>query len=139
MIGFGQPAAAARLNSGVRAQKMTPSEFVDALRAECADAAVSDCLRLFQSPPGRKPAQSLVTLSNWYRGLDPDNQANVVAAMRQAADATLFGVLCVLDVVRAVEHHQVKSEFKPTATRNGSESVISPGPEQLHDILRAEP
>ena len=118
---------------------MTPSEFVQSLKTECADAAVCDCLSLLQEPPGRKPAQSLVTLSNWYRGLSPDDQANVVAAMREAADSTLFGVLCVLDGVRVVEHQPVKSEFRLTATRNGLGSVISPGPEYLHDILRAEP
>jgi len=118
---------------------MTPSEFVDALKTECADAAVSDCVRLFQSPPGRKPAQALVNLSNWYRGLDPADQANVVAALREAADATLFGVLCVIDGVRVVEDQPARSEFRLTATRNGSTFVISPGPEYLHDILRAEP
>lgn len=118
---------------------MNPSEFVDALKTGCADAAVSGCISTYQSPPGRRPAQTLLDLSNWYRGLDPADQANVVAAMRDAADATLFGVLCVIDGVRAIEDHPDKSEFRLTATRSGSTSIISPGPEHLHDLLRAEP
>jgi hypothetical protein len=118
---------------------MNPSEFVAALKTECADAAVSGCVSKYQSPPGRRPTRTLLDLSNWYRGLDPVDQANVVNAMRDAADATLFGVLCVIDGVRAVEDDPEKSEFRLTATRNGSTVIISPGPEDLHDLLRAEP
>ncbi|SDI84709.1 hypothetical protein SAMN05216588_12647 [Pseudomonas flavescens] len=118
---------------------MTPHDFVDALQRECADAAVHDSLHLLQSPPGRRPAQALVDLSNWYLGLDPAGQANVAAAMREAADATLFGVLCVIDGVRVIEDQPAKTAFRLTAIDDGSESVISPGAEPLHDLLRAEP
>jgi hypothetical protein len=118
---------------------MTPSQFVEALKTECADAAVDDCLQILQSPPGNKPAQSLIELSNWYRGLDPKDQANVVAAMREATHATLFGVLCVIDGVRVIEDRPAKSAFKLTANCDGAESIIAPGQEHLHEILRAGP
>jgi hypothetical protein len=36
---------------------MTPAEFVSALKTQCRDAAVGDCIANFTSPPGRKPAQ----------------------------------------------------------------------------------
>ncbi|MCC4624249.1 hypothetical protein LL973_07940 [Xanthomonas campestris pv. nigromaculans] len=114
---------------------MTQNDFVNALKTECADAAVHDCLELLKAPPGRRPAQSLVSLSVWYRGLDPADQAHVAAALRIAADATLFGVLCVIDGVRVIEDQPAKSEFRLTATCNGSTSIISPGPEDLHDLL----
>lgn len=115
---------------------MTPSAFVKALEIECADAAVDDCINLLNAPPGRTPAQSLVSLSAWYRGLDPADQSNVAAALAIAADAALFGVLCVIDGVRTIEDQPIKSEFRLTATCNGSTSIISPGPEDLHDLLR---
>ncbi|QNM59049.1 hypothetical protein XHV734_0190 [Xanthomonas hortorum pv. vitians] len=92
-------------------------------------------MELLKAPPGRRPAQSLVSLSGWYRGLDPADQANVAAALRIAADATLFGVLCVIDGVRIIEDQPTKSMFRLTATCNGSTSIISPGPEDLHDLL----
>ncbi|WP_153065895.1 hypothetical protein [Xanthomonas campestris] len=114
---------------------MTPNDFVSALKAQCADAAVNDCVKLLKAPPGRRPAQSLVSLSAWYRGLDPADQANLVAALRMAADASLFGVLCVIDGVRTIEDQPTKSEFRLTATCSGSTSIISPGPKDLHDFL----
>ena len=118
---------------------MTPEGFVKALKETCSDAAVKDCLSNIQSPPGRKPDPSLVKLSNWYRGLEPQDQAHVLDVMRETASATLFGVLCVIDGVRAVEDSASKSEFKLTATRDGKESVISPSYEHLHEIFKAEP
>jgi hypothetical protein len=76
---------------------MTPQEFVQALTSECRDSAVHGCLQNFQAPPGRKPSPTLVKLSGWYKSLPASDQENVAAAMQQAADATLFGVLCVID------------------------------------------
>lgn len=114
---------------------MTPHEFVCGLKTQCADAAVDDCTELLRAPPGRRPAQTLANLSAWYRALTPADQANIVATMRMAADATLFGVLCVIDGVRTIEDRPTKSEFRLTSTCNGSVSIISPGPEDLHDLL----
>lgn len=106
---------------------MTPEEFVDGLRSTCRDSAVSGCLKTFQSPPGRTPSPALVELSEWYKSLDSDNQERVAAAMHQAADATLFSVLCVIDGLSAIEPYGEKSDFKLSATRGGVESVIAPG------------
>jgi len=118
---------------------MTPEQFVDGLRTNCRDAAVSGCLQSFQAPPGRRPSPALVELSDWYKSLSSDNQAKVAAAMHQAADATLFSVLCVIDGLSAIEPYGEKSEFKLSATRGGVDSVIAPGSEFLHDLLRSEP
>jgi hypothetical protein len=54
------------------------------------------------------------------------------------ADSTLFGVLCVLDGVRAIESEHDKSEFTVSAARGGVVSVIAPGEEFLHDMYRSE-
>lgn len=118
---------------------MTPEEFVDGLRSNCRESAVNGCLQNFQSPPGRKPDPALIELSEWYRSLSSECQARVAAAMHQAADATLFSVLCVIDGLSAIEPYGEKSDFRLSATRGGVESVIAPGPEFLHDILRSEP
>ena len=118
---------------------MTPEEFVDALKRDCRDSAVSGCLQTFRAPPGRKPSPELVELSDWYRALSSHDQEKVAAAMHQAADATLFSVLCVIDGLSAIEPCGEKSDFKLSATRGGVESVIAPGSEFLHDILRSDP
>jgi hypothetical protein len=118
---------------------MEAREFVDALKRHCRDAAVSDCLQSYQAPPGRSPPPALVQQAAWFNRLAADDQACVAAAMRDAADATLFGVLCVLDGVRSVEAHGEKSGFALSATRSGVLATIAPGPVMLHDILRAAP
>ncbi|WP_295687867.1 hypothetical protein [uncultured Nevskia sp.] len=78
-------------------------------------------------------------LSEWYKTLSSEDQTYVAFAMRDAADATLFGVLSVIDGVRAIEPYGEKSEFKLSANRLGVESSLAPGPDFLHDILRANP
>jgi hypothetical protein len=118
---------------------MTPDDFVRALETSCREGAVDDCVTSFLKPSGRKPRQSLVQLSQWFNSLSASERKFVVRAMREAADATLFGVLCVIDGVRSIEPMGQRSEFKLTATRDGVESIISPNEMFLHDILRAEP
>jgi hypothetical protein len=118
---------------------MTPDDFVRALETSCSDGAVDDCVSSFIKPSGRKPRQSLAQLSQWFTSLSASEREFVVRAMGEAADATLFGVLCVIDGVRSVEPIGEKSEFKLTATRDGVESIISPNDTFLHDILRAKP
>jgi hypothetical protein len=118
---------------------MTPDYFVQALKQSCRDGAVQDCVESFRSPPGRKPRQELVRISQWFNALPASDREFVASAMREASDATLFGVLCVIDGVRPIEPEGEKSEFKLSATHGGTESQISPNETYLHDLLRAEP
>lgn len=118
---------------------MTPEYFVAALKTHCADAAVADCVSLLERPPGRKPAVELVALSQWFKSLPEGDRRSVVSAMRMASEATLFGVLSVLDGVRSVEDGADKSDFGITATKGGVTEVIAPHETYLHDLLRAEP
>ncbi len=118
---------------------MKPEVFVDALKHDCRDGAVRDCLASFEKPPGRRPRQELVHLSQWFNALPESDRALVTRAMREAADATLFGVLCVIDGVRPIESEGEKSEFSLLATRGGIQSQISPNETYLHDLLRSEP
>jgi hypothetical protein len=116
-----------------------PDHFVQALKETCVDGAVQDCVELMRNPPGRKPGQELARLSQWFNALPASDRGFVVAAMREASDATLFGVLCVIDGVRSIEPAGEKSEFKLLAVRRGGESQISPNETYLHDLLRAGP
>jgi len=118
---------------------MTPSDFVDALKRRCRDGAVEDCVQKFAAPPGRRPREELVRLSKWFNSLSVSDRDFVVRAMREAADATLFGVLCVIDGVRPIEPLGDKSDFTLSANRAGTESKLSPSETFLHDLLRSEP
>ena len=113
---------------------MTPSEFVSWLKTECRDAAVKDCIAAYESPPGRKPDQSLVEISNWFNALAEQDREMLVRVMSDVADSTLFGVLAVLDGARTIEEQGEKSVFHLSAHKAGIESVICPGPHDLHDL-----
>jgi hypothetical protein len=117
---------------------MQPIDFVQSLKSECRDSAVSDCVSSFEDPPGRRPSPALVELSQWFLGLQATDRQFVIRAMQEVADSTLFGVLCVLDGVRAIESEHDKSEFTVSAARGGVVSVIAPGEEFLHDMYRSE-
>lgn len=62
----------------------------------------------------------------------------VALAMKESADATLFGVLCVIDGVRVIEDDSEKSDFELSASRQGVRSVIAPNTSDLHDLLSDE-
>lgn len=113
---------------------MTPIEFVSGLKSHCRDAAIEDCITNFRAPPGRRPAQSLVELSQWFNALSEKDSEMVIRALSEVADATLFGVLAVLDGARTIEGQGEKSVFHLSARKEGAESVICPGQYDLHDL-----
>ena len=116
---------------------MNREEFVRELKQNCSKAAVSDCITMLDKPPGRKPEQNLLNLSEWFKALSGPDRACVIEAMRMAADTTLFGVLCVLDGVRSIESTSEKTQFTLHASKAGEVTVLSPSDDFLHDILRS--
>ena len=118
---------------------MKPDEFVRALKSHCSDSAVVDCLSSFAKPPGRSPAAELVQISKWFHTLSEEDRSLFRLALQQVADATLFGVLCVVDGVRVIEDSAEKSDFTLTANRAGAVLQISPSSSFLHDLFRSEP
>src|SRR5215813_11674622 len=52
---------------------------------------------LSEGPPGRKPLEDLVQLSQWFKSLDEENREQVQAVVQQAVDATVFCFLVLLD------------------------------------------
>lgn len=113
---------------------MEPKQFVEALKSQCRDSAVQGCVENYISPPGRRPAQALVELSQWFNALAVHDREMVVRAMADSADATLFGVLAVLDGSRTIEQQGEKSVFHLSAHKEGQQFVICPGPDNLHDL-----
>lgn len=118
---------------------MKPDDFVRALKSQCSDSAVLGCLSNFAKPPGRSPATELVQISKWFHTLSEEDRSLLRLALQQVADATLFGVLCVVDGVRVIEDSTEKSAFILTANRAGAVSQISPSGTFLHDLFRSEP
>ena len=76
-------------------------------------------------------------LSAWFNGLGEVDQAFVARIVRQAADEAVFGFLCVLDGVRAIEDGPVKGDFELRYRKDDGHDVqLCPvsGP-YLHDLF----
>ena len=112
---------------------VSPQKFVDALAAHCRDAAVSDCISAYERPRGRQPSERLVRLSHWFRSLPSVDRRMVVAAMDDAADGTLFGVLSALDGVRPIDDEGHR--FVVLCDLDGVRQDVSSPAIDLHDLL----
>jgi hypothetical protein len=82
---------------------MNQNEFVDSLRNEARDAAASDVLDLVKKPPGRRPSANLLELSKWYHSLNDTEKNCLEAFAKLVSHHAVFGVLAILDRVRAIE------------------------------------
>jgi hypothetical protein len=114
---------------------MTTEEFIRVLKIQTSDSAVSGTISLLERPPGRKPAEYLIKLSNWYAGLAEADRSFVRDVIRESAESAVFGFLCALDGVRAMEDGPEKGEFKLTYSKGGFDLLLNdPAAEYLHDI-----
>lgn len=72
--------------------------FLNMLIARAYDGAIQGMTStLEKGPSGRKPPQNLIILHQWFQSLDNRSREHVLAIIRQAVDAAVFGCLVLLD------------------------------------------
>ena len=116
---------------------MDSQEFIDAVKLAVRDSAVSGTLEILRRPPGRRPKQEIIEMSEWYNSLDMDQRRMVASVIKQAADSAVFGFLCVLDGVLAVENSPQKGRFELRYVKDGVALLNPPEGEMLHDIFNS--
>jgi len=112
---------------------MNPSGFVAAIKRYVRDSAVDATLEQLQRPAGRKPHARLVAQSNWYNAQSKRDQEMLREIIREAADHTAFGFLCVLDGVRAIENNPKGSLVLQYLSPEGEVTVLN-ARELLHEL-----
>lgn len=113
---------------------MTVSEFVRNLKIQTSDAAVFGTKAILEHPPGRKPRERDLMLSQWYGHLSDSDRVLVSAAMREAAELAVFSFLCILDGVSTIETGPEKGDLRLSYIKDGSELLSNdPTEEFLHD------
>ena len=118
---------------------MTPEDFISALKAAVHDSAIHGIRETLEHPAGRKPTASDVELSDWYHALARTEKEKVMRVVQRAVHASVFGFLCVLDGVRAIEDSQQKGELQLYYVRDGARTLLNQAQEEcLHDIYQAE-
>jgi hypothetical protein len=87
-------------------------------------------------PPGLKPSNELLELSFFYKSLDEEQKSILVKVLNETAEMTFFGLLCVLDGVRAIESGEDKGTLE-LWYRKGNETILlnDPDDEFLHDLM----
>ena len=113
---------------------MDRETFVDAVRRVVRDAAVADTLVVLSRPPGRRPEESLVSLSAWFDELAPPDRERLEQVIEMAANFSTFAFLSILDGARAIDDEGGTLDLP---YRNGIENVSLNGEagSTLHELL----
>jgi hypothetical protein len=83
---------------------MSPESFVEALVSTVHRSSMRGVAEeLAEGPAGRRLDTRSKELTNWYAGLSPEDRRNVLAVIARSVHAAVFGFLCVVDGVRAIE------------------------------------
>ncbi|MEQ9885896.1 hypothetical protein [Pectobacterium zantedeschiae] len=115
---------------------MDAQKFINVLNTEVRDAAVEDTISILESPPGRKPAKELIELSVFYNQQTEENKFLINKIIKYVADDAVFGMLCVLDGVRAIEDDN-KGDLVLNYQNTNGVSVALNASKDLHDIFNA--
>jgi hypothetical protein len=113
---------------------MNGKEFVELIRIVVRDGAASGVLSVLKTPPGRRPAAELRERSDWYNALDDYQKRMVLSVISDAVDRAVFGFLCVIDGVRAIDNGEKKGALELRYVKDGSVLLNPPDGEMLHDL-----
>lgn len=119
---------------------MTQEEFISAIKLVVSDGSISSVMSVLEEgPPGRSPDKELIMISNWYNDLSKDDKSVILKIVKYAVEMSVFGFLCVLDGVAAIEGYGEKGKLD-LYFKKGNENVILNGPDQeyLHDLFGNE-
>lgn len=117
---------------------MNSDKFIDVIKLVVRDAAIEDTISILGSPPGRKPSKELVELSEFYNGMTDKDKVSVNNIIKRAVDDAVFGFLCVIDGVRAIEDGEDKGELTLTYSKGNLPPININEDNELHDIFNAE-
>jgi hypothetical protein len=115
---------------------MQAQQFVDAIKIAVVDGSIQSIKSNLSQPPGRKPEQKLVEMSAWYNKLTDEDKKMVLRIVRESIETSVFGFLCVLDGVSAIEDGEVKGKLNLFYEKHGKQQLLNdPQEEYLHDIF----
>ena len=118
---------------------MTSEEFVKRIQIAVYESAIRVSLSLLEKPPGRRPSQALVELSQWRNRLSPEDKEHVRATIELAVGNAVFGMLTVLDGEASIREAEEEVGSLELRFNTEGQSVLlnDPDGEPLHDIFGA--
>ena len=113
---------------------MDTDNFIEYLKRHIRDSSIQDTISILDKPPGRRPPQKIKELSNWYHSMSMDDKEKLKEVVTEAIHSSLFGFLCVLDGVRAIEDSEIKGRLELYYSRDTQKALINKeDDEYLHD------
>lgn len=116
---------------------MNSKEFVDVIKAIVRDAAINDGMAIAENPPGRKISEGQKVRAEWLHSLNTDERRFLKSVVSEAVDQAIFGFLCMLDGVRAVEDGSDQGKFELWYSNGESVLLNSETGTMLHDLYNA--
>ncbi|WP_380783194.1 hypothetical protein [Sphingomonas sp. R86520] len=118
---------------------MDAEKFVASLRDLVAAPAADGTLTQIERPSGRNVAADRKERAAWLAALSSEDRAHVEYAVREAANAAVFGLLCVLDGARVIEdgprgHLELHYQKDGSDTLLSSSDLSEPAP-SLHELF----
>jgi hypothetical protein len=116
---------------------MNKEEFIAALKVAVHDSTIKGMKSVLDSPPGRKPHKKTKEISLWFNSLPEEDKQQVDEIIKQTVHASIFGILSVLDGVRAIESTPEKGNLELIFNKDGKKAYLNdPQGEMLHDIYQ---
>jgi hypothetical protein len=118
---------------------MNSESFIKAIKIAVKNGTAKDVVDNIKNPLGRSPEPEIVKLSAWYNRLSNEDKLNIDNLLEQAVNYTIFGFLCVLDGVRAIEGKGEKGSLELYYVKGNDRILLNDSNEEfLHDIYNAE-
>lgn len=117
---------------------MDSNEFIQVLKTAVIHNVEMDIIKIYTHPPKRKKISAKEQdIADWYDQLSEKEKSYVLNLIREGAVSAVFGFLCVLDGVRAIEDGGEKGNLKLYYEKNGENIFLNDqNKESLHDIFR---
>ena len=118
---------------------MTKEEFVNAIDLAVGQSTVSDIKSMLSNPIGKQPNKKSTDRSNWYNNLSSIDKTNLHLIIEKTTATCLFGILCVLDGVRAIEDSGDKGELVLEFQKNGTAVRLNEEKDMyLHEFYKSK-
>ncbi len=117
---------------------MNSEYFIESIVKYVRNPTIEDTVSNMEQPPGRNPGQKDVELSEWYNSQSARDKKMIEKALYEAVDASLFGLLAIIDDVRTIEDTTNKGTFKLFFEKGKERKLLNDKDNEfLHDIYNA--
>lgn len=113
---------------------MNQLEFIKKLNKIVKENGYKDIISTLEAPPGRRPAEKLKEMSEFYNSQDSKEVINNIISF--SIESTIFSFLCLLDGVRKLDNEN--GSLQLFYDNNNSKNLLNNSEEDyLHDIFNS--